>query len=77
MSNLYFQCRLKKVGTTTYTVAWIEERGAVVDRKVDLIKPNEGWWNVEEVHKPGVEYEVLKEKQEKNRNAFPSILGAS
>jgi len=46
------QCRLRKNHQAGYleTVAWIEERGATVGKRVQLVEKNNEWWDVYEVY---------------------------
>ena len=70
--STYYQCRFKRGASET--IAWIEERGA----KVGAIKTADGErWDVIEVFTPGLDEAKLREKQQNDRNALPSIAGRS
>jgi hypothetical protein len=73
MADIYHQCKLK-LGDT-YTVGWIEERGARKGARVEL-KSDGQFWEVVEVYNPGMDADKLREKQANDRNALPSIIGA-
>lgn len=69
----FYQCKLRRgAGFATF---WIEERGAKVGARVELLKPKE-FWEVLEVYRPPMTEEQLSAKQRNDRNALPSIVGA-
>jgi len=85
MSDRYFQCRLRRSDAIqhdkpgdwaweafTEQVAWIEERGAKIGAKVELV--GDGFWTVVAVyhHMTG---EALRDKQKNDRGSLPSIVG--
>lgn len=70
--NLY-QCKLQR-GTGVIT-CWIEERGAKVGYRVEIL-PDKNWWDVVEVYQPPMTKEQLSAKQRNDRNALPSIVPA-
>ena len=67
---LYYQCRLKRNGATLR--AWIEHRGAIAGKTVEL-KPTGELWRVCEVFQPPMEEKMLKEHQLLNRGSLPSV----
>lgn len=69
----YHQCDMSQ--GTTRTRAYIEERGAVVGRLVEITEDGySGLWRVDSVGQPGIEREELRERQRLNRNSLPSII---
>lgn len=70
--NVY-QCKLKLADGST-TIGWIEERGAKVGHKCELLEDGK-FWEVVEVYQPPLEEKVLKEKQKRDRDCLPSIRG--
>jgi hypothetical protein len=73
--STYYQCRFKR--GESETIAWIEERGAKVGASVELKTADGERWNVIEVFAPGLDEAKLREKQQNDRNALPSIAGRS
>lgn len=69
----YFQCRLRHGDAET--VAWIEERGAKVGKRVELKTADGEMWDVAEVYPHGLDEAALRQKQANDRNALPSIIG--
>lgn len=67
----YHQCKLR-LGDTE-TVGWIEERGAKLGAKVELIKMDGNFWTVTHVSKFGISAKDLKDKQERDRHCLPSL----
>jgi hypothetical protein len=67
----YFQCRMKR--GDAYTVAWIEERGAKVGKRVELKTGDGEIWEVITVYSFGMDEAALRQKQAHDRNALPSI----
>lgn len=68
----YRQCRFRR--GPERTVAWIEERGAKVGMRVDLLTLDEnGAWEVESVMGAPLAAAALKEMQDNNHNAFASL----
>jgi hypothetical protein len=72
---MYFQCKFRRGDAET--IAWIEERGAKVGAEVELLSADGQFWRVVEVYQPGLDEAVLREKQKKDRNSLPSIIGKS
>jgi hypothetical protein len=66
----YFQCRLRR--GDTYTVGWIEARGAKVGASVELL-PSHERWEVTEVYEHGLPEDYLKELQDMHRRSLPSV----
>jgi hypothetical protein len=73
--STYYQCRFKR--GESETIAWIEERGAKVGASVELKTADGECWDVIEVFTPGLDEAKLREKQQNDRNALPSIGGRS
>ena len=73
--STYYQCRLRRAESET--IGWIEERGAKVGASVELKTADGERWDVVEVFTPGVDEAKLREKQQNDRNALPSIAGRS
>ena len=71
----YYQCRFRRGDPET--IAWIEERGAKVGASVELKTAYGERWNVIEMFVPGLDEAKLREKQQHDRNALPSIAGRS
>jgi hypothetical protein len=72
--STYYQCRFQR---GSKTIAWIEERGAKVGASVELKTADGERWNVIEMFVPGLDEAKLREKQQNDRNALPSIAGRS
>jgi hypothetical protein len=70
---MMYQCRLRR--GTAEVFGWIEERGAKVGAKVELKADDNNQYDVVEVFQPGMEESKLKEKQDRDRNAFGSLVG--
>jgi hypothetical protein len=69
---LYFQCKFRRGNERT--VAWIEQRGAIVGACVELLSLDDGdAWEVEAVNYGALTAAALKEMQTLNRNSLPSI----
>lgn len=66
----YFQCRLQRGDTET--TGWIESRGAIAGRTVELL-PSKDLWQVVQVFEPGLAENLLKEHQKLNRGSLPSV----
>ena len=69
--STYYQCRLRRAESET--IGWIEERGAKVGASVELKTADGERWDVVEVFTPGLDAAKLREKQQNDRNALPSI----
>ena len=69
MKKLYYQCTLVK-DTATKT-AWIESRGAYLDKQVELL-PSHEFWTVTKVGNSMPE-DMLRQHQRDNRKSFASI----
>lgn len=68
----YRQCKFRR--GPERTVAWIEERGAKLGARVDLLTLDTvGVWEVETVMGAPLVAEALKEMQDNNHNAFASL----
>lgn len=69
--DLWYQCRLQQ--GESQTVGWIEGRGAKIGADVELPELG-GMWRVIAVynHMDGT---ALREKQARDRNSLPSIVG--
>ena len=74
MSDLWYQCKFRGADGGE-TVAWIEERGASVGAMVELVTADGKFWEVLEVYEPPMNGAALREKQTKDRNSLPSIIG--
>lgn len=68
MSDLHFHCLLQR--GTTKTVGWIEQRGAVVGKRVQIVGDDDGLWDVIEVHGPPRTLTSLKESEKRTRRGF-------
>lgn len=68
----YFQCKLSF--GAKQTTAWIEERGAKVGARVEIL-PSRELWEVREVFGPGMPENMLKEHQRMHRGSLPSVEG--
>jgi len=55
-------------------VAYIEERGAKVGNKVEILEGSNSFWNVDSVSNKSVDGIYLKDLQDYGRNSLPSIL---
>ena len=73
--STYYQCRFRRGDPET--IAWIEERGAKIGALVELKTADGERWDVIEVFTPGLDEAKLREKQQNDRNALPSIAGRS
>lgn len=63
----YFQCDLSQ--GTTRTTAYIEERGAIVGKSVEIKEEGfDGRWLVEQVASQGIDGVALKDMQRMNRH---------
>lgn len=63
----YYQCDLSQ--GTTRTTAYIEERGAIVGKSVEIKEDGfSGRWTVDQVGSTGIDESVLREKQRKDRH---------
>ena len=69
---LYVQCKFRR--GSERTVAWIEQRGAKVGARIELLTLDDAW-EVEAVHDGALTQAALKEMQDLNRNSLPSIRG--
>jgi hypothetical protein len=70
----YYQCEMKELNGTRQTVGWIEERGAVKGRHVEL-KEFDTFFEIVTVHRaPCLSGEEIAEKQRLDRGSLPSIL---
>lgn len=67
---MFRQCKLQQ-GAKIQT-AWIETRGAVVGKNIE-VKDGSGRWDVVEVYDHELSKDALKEMQENNRNSLKSI----
>ncbi len=76
MTNFY-QCKMRR--DREVTIGWIEERGAKVGLQIELLDLNDSprFWTVAEVWQPPLDETLLKVKQCRDRNAFPSLVGQS
>lgn len=73
----YYQCRLIEHIGHRETVAWIEERGAIIGARIEVQDfPGAPFFEVLEVYHPAFDSDALRTKQKADRNAFGSILGA-
>ena len=70
---MFYQCRLSR--GDAHTVGWLEERGAKVGAFVQLLSADGEFWHVDEVYKPGLSAEALRQKQTNDRNSLPSLVG--
>lgn len=61
----YYQCELTQGNLKQ--VAWIEERGAIVGKNVE-IKDDSGRWDVVAVYPHSLEAKALQEFQQNSRN---------
>jgi hypothetical protein len=66
----YYQCHLRQGDKEQ--VAWIEERGAKLTAKVELL-PSKELWEVVEVNGPAFPERMLKEHQLMHRGSLPSV----
>lgn len=71
--TIWKQCKFQH--GNAFTVAWIDERGAIVGKDVELVTADGKFWRVVEVYEPGMDESVLRAKQKMDRNALPSIVG--
>lgn len=63
----YFQCDLSQ--GTTRTTAYIEERGAIVGKSVEIKEEGfSGRWTVDQVSSMGIDGVALAEKQRRDRH---------
>lgn len=69
----YKQCKLTQNEATQ--VAWIDEKAAVVGKRVE-IKADNTIWDVAEVYDFRLSSQALHEKQSRDRDSLPSIRGA-
>ena len=67
---MYRQCKLQQGSRIQF--AWIENRGAVVGKNIE-IKDGSGRWDVMEVYDHELSKDALKEMQENNRGSLKSI----
>lgn len=77
--SLWYQCKLAK-NNGEVTVGWIEARAAKAGARVQLL--DEGYnkgelWTVVKVSHPGIEEELLKEKQVLGRLIGVSCISCS
>lgn len=71
--TMFFQCRMRHGADET--IGWIEERGAKVGASVELLTGDGKFWDVTHVYTPGLEASALRDKQARDRNALPSLVG--
>lgn len=72
--TMFYQCKMR-LGASE-TVGWIEERGAKVGAKVELLTADGEFWTVAEVYPTGLEEKTLRAKQALDRNSLPSLVKA-
>jgi hypothetical protein len=68
----YHQCRMKEVDGSRETIGWIEERGAKLGAEVEL-KEFGAFFKVLSVSEMAYDGDELREKQNRDRNAFASL----
>jgi hypothetical protein len=66
----YYQCRLRR--DDHETTRWIEDRGARVGARVEVL-PSRDLWEVTQVFHPGLPESVLRDTQRLNRGSLPSV----
>lgn len=69
--ELYFQCELSQ--GTGRDVAYLEERGAVVGKTVEINPGSGDFWVVESVSSTGIDYVHLKDIQDGHHKGYASI----
>jgi hypothetical protein len=69
----YYQCKLRAIDDSSETVGWIEERGAKLGARVEMKDFGGRLFEVLEVYGMPMEETALREKQARDRNAFPSL----
>jgi len=73
MSGTFYRWCLLRNGNT-HTKGYIEERGAKLGAKVELLDSDtEGLWEVITVSDSRITREELNKQQKKSRESFPSI----
>lgn len=71
--GLWYQCRLRR--GDDHTVAWIPERAAKVGASIELKTAGGEFWEVATVGDKPIPYAQLRDKQERDRDFGPSIIG--
>ncbi len=70
-SELYYQCELSQ--GTGRDRAYLEARGAVVGKVVEIIPGSGDFWTVESVSQEGIDKRHLKELQDGYHKGYASI----
>lgn len=70
--TLYRQCELRQ--GSQVTMGWIEDRGARLQARVEMPDLG-GFWRVAKVYNTYLTAAELREKQKRDRNCLPSVIG--